>query len=159
MKPMLHRCVPCLFASIVIAACARTNPTPMAATSAEINETDLRHRLFLIADDSMLGRESGSEGAYKAASYIASEFARLGLEPAGDNGTYFQTVPFWRAAVDPQSRLEGGGTALEVGRDFVPASVAATARVLDGVPTIYGGPANDATKFICAAHAGANALV
>src|SRR5262245_28245149 len=63
------------------------------ATSAYITEQDLERRLFLIAHDSMMGRETGSLGAFKAADYIAAEFRRLGLEPAGDNGTYFQTVP------------------------------------------------------------------
>src|SRR5258707_950006 len=104
-------------------SCARTNPVPAAATSAEITESDLRHRLYLIADDSLMGRESGSEGDFKTADYIASEFKRLGLEPAGENGSYFQAVPFWKAAVDPRSRIEVGGVVLEVGRDFVPPSL------------------------------------
>jgi hypothetical protein len=42
----------------------------------------------------MMGRQPGEAGNYKAAEYVASEFRRLGLEPAGENGTYFQTVPF-----------------------------------------------------------------
>jgi hypothetical protein len=128
-------------------------------TSAAITEQDLRQRLFLIADDSMMGRESGSRGSYQTAEYVASELRRLGLEPAGENGTYFQTVPFWRAAVDPQSRLEIGGTTLEVGRDFVPASIAATPRVLDGTATIYGGPANDTTRWISAEQAAGKVVV
>jgi hypothetical protein len=128
-------------------------PSRAPATTAEITPADLRHRLFLIADDSMMGRESGSLGDFKAAEYVAGEFKRLGLEPAGDNGTYFQTVPFWSAAIDPQSRIDANGTALQLGRDFVPASIAATARTLDGVPTIYGGPATDTTKWITAAQA------
>jgi hypothetical protein len=138
---------------------AGSAPAPMSVTSAAITEQDLRQRLFLIADDSTMGRESGSRGSFQTADYIASEFRRLGLEPAGENGTYFQTVPFWRAAVDPQSRLEVGGTVLEVGRDFVPASIAATARVLDGTATIYGGPANDTTKWISAEQAAGKVVV
>jgi hypothetical protein len=38
----------------------------------------------------MQGRETGTIGNYKATSYIAAELARIGLEPAGENGTYFQ---------------------------------------------------------------------
>ena len=48
-------------------------------TTAAITAADLRTRLFLIADDSMGGREPGSTGNFKAAEYIASEFKRLGL--------------------------------------------------------------------------------
>src|ERR1700752_4977145 len=72
-----------------------SNPGPAAGTEAAITEKDLQRRLYLIADDSTLGRETGSEGAFKTSTYIAAEFQRLGLEPAGDNGTYFQAVPFW----------------------------------------------------------------
>jgi hypothetical protein len=40
----------------------------------------------------MQGREAGTIGDFKATAYIASEAARLGLQPAGDNGTYFQDI-------------------------------------------------------------------
>jgi hypothetical protein len=149
-----------LLAALGATACAAGSaPAPMSVTSAAITEQDLRQRLFLIADDSTMGRESGSRGNHQTADYVASEFRRLGLEPAGENGTYFQTVPFWRAAVDPQSRLEVGGTALDVGRDFVPANIGATARVLDGVAAVYGGPMNDSTKWISADQAAGKVVV
>jgi hypothetical protein len=128
-------------------------PSPAQGTSAAITPEDLRKRLFLIADDSTMGRESGSVGAYQTADYIASEFRRLGLEPAGTNGTYFQAVPFWTAAIDPQSRLEVGGTTLLLGTDFVPASIAAEGRILTDAPTIYGGSLLDSAKWIPAEQA------
>ena len=82
----------------------------------------------------------------------------MGLEPAGDGGTFFQVVPMWRAAVDPQSRIEVAGKTLELGRDFFPASVAAPARVLESTAVIYGGPALDTTRWI-APERGAGKLV
>ena len=134
---------------LLMLGCTRPSAVaPEASTSAEITPADLERRLFLIAHDSMMGRESGSEGDYKAAEYIASEFRRLGLEPAGEKGTYFQPVPFWRAAVDPTSRLEANGAALVVGRDFVPASLPAPPRTLEGVPVVYGGPVADTSRWI-----------
>src|SRR5512147_1856354 len=144
-------------------ACTHVS-TPTAArstgvTNVDITEADLRHRLFLIADDSMMGRESGSEGDFKTAAYIASEFKRLGLEPAGENGTYFQTVPFWRAAVDPLSTLRAGRTSLVVGRDFLPAGVFAPPRTLDGTATIYGGLGTDTTTWISAEQAAGKVVV
>ncbi|MEO8336940.1 MAG: M28 family peptidase [bacterium] len=149
-----------LLAALGVSACAAGSaPTPATATTAAITAEDLRQRLFLIADDSMMGRETGSEGAYKAADYIASEFRRLGLEPAGDNGTWFQTVPFWNAAIDPQSRLESGANTFHLGTDFVPANVAARGRTLDGVATIYGGPMNDTTRWIPASQAAGKIVV
>jgi hypothetical protein len=149
-----------LLAVLGITACsAGSAPSPATATTAAITPEDLRQRLFLIADDSTMGRETGSEGAYKTADYIASEFRRLGLEPAGDNGTYFQTVPFWNASIDPQSRLESGSTSLKLGTDFVPSNIAARGRTLDGVPTIYGGPMNDTSRWIPFAQAAGKIVV
>ena len=103
----MHQLVsrPLLVALLAIACTRPSAVTPAASTTAEITPADLERRLFLIAHDSMMGRESGSDGDFKAAEYVASEFRRLGLEPAGERGTYFQTVPFWRAAVDPTAKL------------------------------------------------------
>ena len=150
----------CLALTLSVAGCSTVRaPQPLSGTTAAISPEDLRQRLYLIADDSMMGRESGSLGNYKTADYVASEFRRLGLEPAGVDGSYFQTVPFWIAAVDPQSHLEVGATPLQVGRDFVPANLAAAARIFDGVPTIYGGPANDSTRWISAEQAAGKVVV
>src|SRR3954464_11603994 len=63
-------------------------------TVTDITANDLRTRLYGFADDSMAGRRIGEPGNYKGTEYIAREFARLGLKPGGDNGTYFQTLPF-----------------------------------------------------------------
>ena len=46
--------------------------------------------LKVLASDDFLGRESGELGGKLAEEYIASKFKEWGLEPAGDNGTYFQ---------------------------------------------------------------------
>jgi hypothetical protein len=43
-----------------------------------------------LASDSMLGRKSGQPGGRMAEEYVASKLKGWGLEPAGDNGTYFQ---------------------------------------------------------------------
>ena len=70
-----------------------SQPTP-AATTPAITAADLRTRLYLIADDSLKGRLAGSAGDSVATAYIAKEFARVGLEPAGDSGGWFQIVHF-----------------------------------------------------------------
>ena len=88
---------------------ANTGAAQMAsriATTTDITAKDLRARLFLLADDSMEGREPGAIGNFKAAEYIASEFKRLGLKPGGDDGTYFQQVPFVREQLDDKAMLE-----------------------------------------------------
>ncbi|HVD59298.1 MAG TPA: M20/M25/M40 family metallo-hydrolase [Gemmatimonadaceae bacterium] len=78
-----------------IAACAGRQvnvTTGSGATSPEISAADLRTRLYIYADDSMMGRQVGTPGNMKATRYIAAELKRMGLEPAGDNGTYFQDI-------------------------------------------------------------------
>jgi len=59
-----------------------------------------------LADDSLEGRETGSVGHRKAADYVAEQFAKAGLEPAGDAGSYLQAVVFdSRRIVEEHSRL------------------------------------------------------
>lgn len=53
-----------------------------------------------LADDLLEGRGTGTRGYQIAATYVASEFEGIGLEPAGENGTYFQRVPFRQGHVD-----------------------------------------------------------
>jgi hypothetical protein len=47
----------------------------------------------VLADDSMEGRETGSEGLRKAEEYVVQQLTKAGLEPAGTNG-YYQPVKF-----------------------------------------------------------------
>ena len=62
------------------------------------------HILYL-ADDKLQGRNTGSEGYRKAAVYVAGEFERAGLKPAGISG-YFQPVKFKsREIVEEESSL------------------------------------------------------
>ncbi len=64
-----------------------------------------------LADDALGGRLAGSEGERCAAGYIVARFKQLGLEPAGDDGTYFQDVPL-ASVTNPHA---SGGT----GRNIV----------------------------------------
>src|ERR1035437_7369343 len=67
------------------------SPSP---TMAAITVRDLQIRLYQFSDDSMQGRQVGRIGNMKGTNYIAVEVKRLGLQPAGDNGTFFQVLPF-----------------------------------------------------------------
>lgn len=62
----------------------------VAQTVDSITGADMRHRIGLLADDSMRGRATPSRGLEQAARYAGREFRRLGLEPAGDSGSYLQ---------------------------------------------------------------------
>ena len=78
------------------------------------------HVSFL-ADDALEGRETGSAGHRKAAEYVAGEFARLGLRPAGTDG-YLQSVELKSLTIDEaHCRLalvrDGGEEGLGLGED------------------------------------------
>ncbi len=135
--------------ALLAVAQAATAQAPRApSTRPAISADDLRSRLFLIAHDSMLGRQPGEAGNYKAAAYVAGEFKRLGLEPAGDSGTYFQTVPFVLMAPDAGSYLEAGGTRFALGTDLVLIGAPVTPRSLANVPVVYGGPVRDVSQWM-----------
>src|SRR5918996_5514798 len=68
-------------------------PSPAARVAAAVSADVLRGHLEFLADDALEGRAPGTRGGELAQKYIASQFRRLGLEPAGDSGTYYQRVP------------------------------------------------------------------
>src|SRR5436305_6473808 len=79
--------------------------------------------VLVLADDKLEGRDTGSAGHRKAASYVADEFARLGLKPAGTVG-YFQPVKLTSRTLDERrSRLAlvlpGGEEPLTLGEDAI----------------------------------------
>jgi hypothetical protein len=129
-----------------------------ARTTAAITAADLRTRLFLIADDSMAGRETGSAGDFAAANYVASEFKRLGMIPKGENGGWFQTVPFFVPVPASHSLAVRGGATLELGRDYILAG-----RPVAGGPgpvdVVYGGSVYDSAAWIDAGRAAGKLVV
>jgi hypothetical protein len=120
-------------------------------TSAAISAKDLMTRLYIYADDSMQGREAGTMGNVKATNYIASEIARMGLEPAGDNGTYFQTIPVATRRLDAASSFVVNGAPLTLFTDWV--STGAGDAHLTSVPVIFGGTLGDSSSLITAEQA------
>jgi hypothetical protein len=115
-------------------------------------------RLYIFSDDSMGGRLIASPGNVKGVEYIAAELKKLGLEPAGENGTYFQTIAVFNRVYDSTAQFSVDGTPLGVWNDFFPRDQGGGARSLDGVQVIYGGTWGDSTTLI-APEAAAGKLV
>ncbi len=74
-----------------------------ARGAAAITAADVRRRIDIIADDSMLGRATPSRELDIVATYVAGEFRRFGLKPGGDSGTYLQRYPLDILRFDPES--------------------------------------------------------
>ncbi|MGH9932874.1 MAG: M28 family peptidase, partial [Pyrinomonadaceae bacterium] len=67
----------------------------------------------------MEGRGTAQPGGDRAAKYIAERFAKIGLKPLGDAGTYLQSVNFKSNEVAATSSVQVGGTSLKYGEEFV----------------------------------------
>ena len=65
-----------------------------------ITATDVARRIGVLADDSMLGRDTPSRGLEMAARYVADQFRLAGLTPGGVDGTWFQRYPITRRRLD-----------------------------------------------------------
>src|SRR5574341_1002041 len=119
----LMRCIRVLFLA-VFAPCAALaqNGLPRShaprPTSPAITASDLMTRLYILADDSMQGREAGTVGNVRATDYIAAELRRLGLVPAGDSGGYFQTIPLKTRTFDTTSTFAVSGSPLVAFTDY-----------------------------------------
>jgi len=120
-------------------------------TTAAISPVDLMSRLYVFADDSMQGRDTGSPGHIKSTQWIADQLRALGLEPAGENGTYFQEVPMISRRLDPNARLTVGDRALVPFTDFVAALARGTPRSISGAAAVYAGVLGDTANRLPAA--------
>jgi hypothetical protein len=82
-------------ALVITFALASLATQPYAAAQRDrgaIREEDLREYLTYIASDGLEGRATYAEGLGLAAAYIAGHLREWGVDPGGDNGTYFQRV-------------------------------------------------------------------
>ncbi|HSP61497.1 MAG TPA: M28 family peptidase [Pyrinomonadaceae bacterium] len=101
-----------------------------------ISAAQLRDYLSFIASDEMEGRDTPSRGLDTTAKFIAMNLSRWGLKPAGDNGTFFQSIALRRDQLDgARSTAEINGQKFNFGDDFLPNAVGAT---LNG-PLVYVG--------------------
>ncbi len=124
---------------------------PPSPTSGPISVPDLMTRLYRIADDSMGGRPTGSEGHLKVTQYIADEARRLGLRPAGVNGSYFQELPMSLRGFAAGSSVTLAGRSFAIGTDFAPMLArGAQPRPTDRASIVIGGTHGDSSTWITA---------
>jgi hypothetical protein len=92
-----------------------------------ITESQLHDYLSFIASDELEGRDTPSRGLNIAAKFIATLLSRWGYDPAGDSGSYFQTIDLLRTKVIPgESNLRINDTGFTFGRDFLAGGVSSS---------------------------------
>jgi len=110
-------------------------PKPLSAAAETITELDVIRHIKVIADDSMLGRDTPSRGLDLTAQYVAGQFAASGLKPGGEGGTWFQRYPITRRHIDTGA----SSLTLRSGKANARVSLAVAARYVQG--TVPGEPA------------------
>jgi len=89
-------------------------------SAADAVSTDtIREITNLLASKELEGRGTGQPGADRAARYLADRFAKLGLKPAGDGGSYLQSIKFKAEQALPDSAFKIDNTAFAYKKDFV----------------------------------------
>jgi hypothetical protein len=130
---MKHSIVLLAFA-LAAAACggATTSREPASAAApggallrdfpglARIDEAELRADLFAMGGDHTRGREAGTLDELRASMWVAERAREAGLEPAGENGTWFQWFSLRRLRQSPTSTLAIGDRALRIWSDVTP---------------------------------------
>jgi len=129
-----------VLATTLVHAQQPANPVPAVAglplaartAAASIDPEKIRAHVRFLSLDLLEGRGPGTRGGELAAEYIATQFALAGVEPAGDDGTYFQRVPLYAVhTIEDKTRFS-----------FVPATgrtvVIDGNPLLDAVNLVYG---------------------
>ena len=100
----IERFLPAACAALMLAGAAAQAPPMTTQVASRLTANGLKADVSFLASDALQGRGTPSPGLDIAAEFVAAQFRRAGLEPAGDDG-YFQTAPY--ANVTPDlDRLE-----------------------------------------------------
>ena len=118
----------------------------MVTTSANnILQTTIDKHISFLASDDLLGRDTPSQGLETAAQYIADQLTESGLQPLGDDGTFFQRFPYVSTTMVKQSlavnyTTETGQEILEYAKDYwvIPGQ-----EISSEAEVVFGGYAGD----------------
>jgi Zn-dependent M28 family amino/carboxypeptidase len=128
-------------------------PQAVKAAEASIDPEKIRAHVRFLSDDLLEGRGPGLRGSELAAKYIATQFALDGLQPGGDNGTYFQQVRFVGMKVKPAETsfafvpFKGDAQTLTYGDDYTVTNQQGTAAVDVDAPIVFVGYGATAPEF------------
>ena len=146
---------------MTLAAQARDLPRTLAPrpTQTAITPGDLMTRLYLVADDSMGGRPTGSDGHLKTTAYVERELRRLGLEPAGTDG-FFQDLPMVRRGFVAGGTVAVADRRFTLGEDFAAVvGRSASVTIPASAEVVVGGTWGDSTTWISAQEAAGKVVV
>ncbi len=109
------------------------------APAGDFSADAFRAHVTFLGDDLLEGREAGTRGYDLAARYVASQFAALGLRPAGADSGWYQPAQFVRFPIDPRASLTVGGRRLTQGGEIAFRPSLNAARVAIDAPLVFVG--------------------
>jgi Zn-dependent M28 family amino/carboxypeptidase len=148
----------------------KANPVPQIAglpagartAAASIDPEKIRAHVRFLSLDLLEGRGPGVRGGELAAEYIATQFALDGVEPAGDNGTYFQHVPLYAVhTIEDKTKFSlapatGQAVDLAYGTEIVSKDQTGQETVDFDAPIVFVGYGIDAPEYHWNDYAGSN---
>ncbi|WP_299754671.1 M28 family peptidase [uncultured Pontibacter sp.] len=119
-------------------------PKPVAKAMEKVKPAAISAHVAYLADDKLLGRKPGTPGFQMAVDYVTDQFKKLKVQPAGENGTYLQTVRVRTAYTNPDAAMQlsadtAGTEQLEYGKDFIIFPNAAEEQVSLQAPLVFAG--------------------
>jgi hypothetical protein len=106
-KPMKFKLIASasLLSIAFLSACGQNNEATISVAEKmpQVNENNIKAHVEFLADDTLLGRDTGSEGYQIAANYVKSYFKQLGLTPMGEREGFEQKVTFRKAFLEENS--------------------------------------------------------
>ncbi|MDH4063688.1 MAG: M20/M25/M40 family metallo-hydrolase, partial [Acidobacteriota bacterium] len=144
----------------LIAACApapppEPEPLPGPADS-EITTASLTAHLRALSSDLFEGRAPATRGGQLAEEYLATQLAAMGLQPAGDDGSFLQRVPIVESTVERTFALSVPGTTYRYFQDIVAFSGVETPRVQVQGDVVFVGYGVNAPELQWNDYAGVN---
>ena len=137
--PLAAFVVPCL----ALGQAKPKTATPVPAAMSAITEADLKRDLYALAGDAMRGREAGSLDEMRASMWIADQLRKIGVRPAGPDGSYFQWWNMRRTRVSVAASMARiGGRVLALWNDIAPNT---NVDVTVNAATVWAGDGSDST--------------
>jgi hypothetical protein len=88
--------------------------------------SNLQAHVSFLADDKLEGRRAGTNGEKLAGEYISQQFQKAGLQPKGENNTWFQTFDIYDGKqVNPSTHFIINGNDLKLNTEYFPLSFSA----------------------------------
>ena len=121
----VQRLLRVLILPLFITGCASSGSMSGRPQQAGALERSIRAHMQFLASDALNGRGSGTRDEWITASYVASHFAQLGLEPVGSNTTFVHEVSIERSDLNEPPVLRIDGRTLTHGKDILVTSFSA----------------------------------